>query len=486
MKQQEHLKNSHGFTLAEVLVSLAIVSIVMFAITSMMTSAQKMKKRLEARLEVAILESASQVLFASREDCDCQLKGLTFNETSPNVEIDLPSLKMACGTTSTDFIKASSNTASTAEHSVKRIFIKDITPTGNSNEYSASLHLEASALADGVPIRTVPLRFRFNTVASSPQNAKVINACGAAELSIPHNLTAIVANGECAISWGASAGAGPITYSIKKSTVSGKAAEGTKACTDTANTTCLAKDLTNGETYYFSIQSRNPYSKSAWSSEVACKPYETPTEPRLTVVAEESACRISVERPAKGTQPYEYTVYQSTTLPVTKSSTTVCSKLSPTGTQTPCQVTGLTNGQKYYFAAIAANDGESNLSLPVECEPIAPCSGSATVTLLDPGGCRLGRRAGDYNNLVLSSLQSRAGGSTYVVKGTINVRGQQPCATVYCPIQLTCNRGTLVPSSVNLNCSRTPIAGTEVDSLPSKTSGIGADMFGWTNMTLQK
>lgn len=486
MKYPTHNKRSLGFTLAEVLVSLAIVSIVIFAITSMMTSAQKMKKRLEARLEVAILESATQVLFSSREDCDCQLKGITFNEATPNVEVDLPALKMACGATSTDFIKASSNSASSAEHSVKRIFIKDITPTGNSNEYSASLHLESTTLADGVPIRTVPLRFRFNTMASSPQNAKVINACGAAELSVPHDLTATVSNGECALSWGASAGAGPITYSIKKSTTSGKASEGTQACTDTANTTCIAKGLTNGDTYYFSIQSRNPFSKSAWSSEVTCKPYEVPSEPRLTVIAEESACRISIERPAKGTQPYEYTVYQSTSLPVTKSSTTVCSKVNPIGNQTPCQVSGLTNGQKYYFAAIAANDGESNLSLPVECEPIAPCSGSATVTLLDPGGCRFGRRAGDYNNLVLSGLQSRAGGSTYVIKGTINVRGQQPCATVYCPIQLTCNRGILTPASVNLSCSRTSIIGNEVDSLPSKTSGSGADMTGWTNMSLQK
>lgn len=472
-----------GFTITEVLVALVILFVMALGVGSIMSQSYKMKKQLQSKLETATLQAAIQTLFASREDCDCQLKGLTFDLGATDKKIELSSLKMSCGASARDFIKVTSAATSNAEHTVKRIYVEDIVPTGNSNEYSASLYMEPETLPQVVPVRSIPIRFRFNTDPASPNIAKAIAGCGPAPLSIPYNLKVVPGDKQCRIEWGESAGAKPITYAIRRSVTQGKASEGVTACLDTGSTSCTASGLINGEIYYFSVQTKNPYSKSKWSPEISCEPFQPPSEPKLTATAGTAACTLKIEKPSQGTAPLTYTVYRSETTTVTKDSTVVCSRIPSTGNFTTSEASGLENGKKYYFAASAENQAQSNLSLPIECEPIAPCSGSVTVTLIDPGGCRLSRRAGDYNSLVLNGIQSRAGGTSYVVSGQMYVSGDSPCATVYCPINFTCDKGMLVPNKVNLDCSRTVMTGTQVDTLPSKQNNPTA---GWMNMILLK
>ncbi len=84
----------------------------------------------------------------------------------------------------------------------------------------------------------------------------------------PTGLTATASNAQVALSWTASAGA--TTYNIFRSTTTG--GEGTTAYATSATTTYTNTGLTNGTTYYYTVNAANSYGSSAQSTQVSGTP----------------------------------------------------------------------------------------------------------------------------------------------------------------------------------------------------------------------
>lgn len=479
------LKN--GFSLIEILVGIGLIGIISVGTSILIHSVQKEQMHLDGKSEVATIEIATQALLSRKEDCGCQFKDKTFDSTNVNSVIELSTLKISCASGSADFISTVANATSLAENKVNRMYVSQIRSTGNSDEYIGQLFLEPLNSKLKIKTRPSPIRVRFNTSQTSPANAKVINSCGGVSVSTPRNLIAADGNRSCILNWDSSTGSN-VTYRIKMSKVATQSSIGINVCNDVVANTCTVNNLDNGQRYYFSAQAYNTSESSpAWSNEATCLPLEPVNTPVIAAVPDDRKCSIVINRPTLGTPPITYTVYSSTGATVDTSSNVVCSNLAAgAASQTTCVASGLTNYQAYKFGVVASNAAGPAPMATVDCVPPGVCAGNPQVTLVFPGGCRKGRRTPNYT-LTLNNVESGIGGSRYFVRANISVRKQWPCATVYCPVNFTCNGATLVQDRTSLSCPRTVLTGTQYGSrYPDRWTAAGDSSNGWTNVYLFK
>jgi cellulose 1,4-beta-cellobiosidase len=105
---------------------------------------------------------------------------------------------------------------------------------------------------------------------------------GAVAPPTPTGLTASAGNAQVALSWTPSAGA--TSYNIFRSTTSG--GEGTTAYATTTGTAYTDTAVTNGTTYYYTVNAVNAYGTSAQSGQVSATPAVPPAAPsNLTATA---------------------------------------------------------------------------------------------------------------------------------------------------------------------------------------------------------
>lgn len=416
--------NNKAFTILETLITLAVIAVSSVILATMMVEIKKNQKQIESKLKVTNVESAVQNLLSKIEDCSCQFRGKVFNSTLRTSQVNLSEIKLSCGAGSPVFVTTSTRAPSNQEV-VSSMIAKEFVSTGNSNEYTTSFYITPVRAASDLKFQSVPIRLRVFTDPDSPLTAKRILGCGPAPLSIPTGLRAVAGDGQCTLTWNESSGARPISYTIKRSTVSGSASSGTTVCGNTGSLACLSTGLNNGTRYYYTVRSSNPYEASGWSAEVPCTPAVAPVAPVIAATLASRACTISWAPPA-GTPPITYTVYMSTSSSVTTSSSVVC-----TTSSTSCTKSGLTDGVTYYFRARASNvAGNSPLSGTVSCRPetIITSSVSTSGDCIYIGcpagtyitGCSLSFSGGDHRGCVSITYN---GSSAFLKEGNECGRG---------------------------------------------------------------
>ncbi|WP_068777714.1 fibronectin type III domain-containing protein [Paenibacillus sp. FJAT-26967] len=180
----------------------------------------------------------------------------------------------------------------------------------------------------------------------------------------PQNLTAAAGDRQVELNWSTVTGA--TYYDVYRGTASG-VYDSTPIATVTG-ATYLAKDLTNGTTYYFIVKAGNPGGSSAASNEVSATPGAVPLAPtNVTAVAGNGEATITFTAPINnGGLPiiqYEVTVSPGNTIVTNASS--------------PVTITGLTNGTSYTFTVKAINAaGKSEASAASNAViPAAPSGG---------------------------------------------------------------------------------------------------------------
>jgi hypothetical protein len=212
-----------------------------------------------------------------------------------------------------------------------------------------------------------------NSAASNEASATPTTVPGA-----PTGLTATLGNAQVSLSWTAPAsdGGSAVTgYEVYEGTTPGGESSTPLNSSLVTGTTYDATGLTNGTTYYFTVEAVNAVGNSAASNEASATPATVPGAPTgLSAARGNGQVSLSWTAPASngGSAVTGYEVYVGTT-PGGESATPVNASLI---TGTTFTVTDLANGTTYYFTVVAVNAvGNSAASNEASATPGATPSG---------------------------------------------------------------------------------------------------------------
>jgi predicted phage tail protein len=142
-------------------------------------------------------------------------------------------------------------------------------------------------------------------------------------------------------------------------------------------------NVSNGVAYYYYVSAVNEFGESESSNEVSAVPCTVPSPPRnLTAIAGNGSVALSWEPPVDdgGMAVTNYTIYYGTNSGNYTMNMTV-------GNITSYTITGLSNGQRYYFAVSAINSvGEGEKSAEVSVVPCTVPSAPQNLTAVAGNG----------------------------------------------------------------------------------------------------
>jgi hypothetical protein len=253
----------------------------------------------------------------------------------------------------------------------------------------------------------------------------------------PGTPAAVAGNASATVFWAdpTSNGGSAITYYVALAHDSTNAANGGQTCTvsGASATSCTVSGLTNRDTYYFTIVAANANGFGPFSSDSNTVLPTGPTAPGLLtgVIATAGNASATVtwidprDNGGSAITSYDVLAYDLTTSANGGESCTATGE-----TATSCTVPGLTNGDKYYFTAVAVNSAgagpTSAASPPVTPAPTSPGAptgvtatpgmNSATVTWTDPTG-NGGSAITYYGAVAHDSTTASNGGQTCYATG---------------------------------------------------------------------
>jgi predicted phage tail protein len=194
----------------------------------------------------------------------------------------------------------------------------------------------------------------------------------------PTGVAAVAGDGQATVSWAASPGAASYDVYYSTSPAVSKAT-GTKVTGATSGG--AVTPLTNGDTYYFVVSAVNAGGESAESSPAAsATPLPPVPAPPTGVVASAGDGQVTITWTASSGAT-SYNLYYSTSSSVSKTTGLKVDTVASGWT-----VSGLTNGETYYFVVTAVNlGGESAESSPAASATLVPAPPTAVAAVAGDG-----------------------------------------------------------------------------------------------------
>ena len=219
-----------------------------------------------------------------------------------------------------------------------------------------------------------------NVVGASQPSNEASTTAGTVP-SHPVLLPVTVGNGSVTLTWVApssTGGSAILGYDVYVGSTSGAESGTPDNPSPVPDTTYAVQGLTNGTTYYFTVEAVNALGNSAPSNEMSGTPVTVPGAPSgLTAKAGNGSAALSWSAPSStgGTALLGYDVFRGTT-PGGETGTPL--NASPI-TATAYTAAGLTNGTTYYFTVTAVNaQGSSAASNEASS---APAKGASSTSL---------------------------------------------------------------------------------------------------------
>ncbi|OMD21744.1 S-layer homology domain-containing protein, partial [Paenibacillus odorifer] len=284
------------------------------------------------------------------------------------------------------------------------------------------------------------------------------------ELAAPSIESVTAGNGHIRITW--SPVYGTDSYAVYQSTASG--VYGAEVATISGSENSYdAVGLINGTAYYFIVKAVNPDGISAASNEVTRTPQvPAPGAPILhSPVASNGIIGLTWD-PVKGA--IGYTIYQGITSGIYETQVATVSE-----SVYNYDVTGLTNGQSYYFVVKASNPGgESAASNEVSTKPrTSPSAPTGLIAVAGDGEATVTFAVPDSNGgTPITNYEVTASPGNIVTVGAtspITVTGLANATTYSFTVKAINSAGSSVASEVSN--SVTPKSSTEVEVTPTPT-----------------
>lgn len=181
--------NSAGLSLIEMLVAVAIGSIMLVMVASMFQAQQKEVRSLRQKQEVIELKNLMLAQLTKTEVCSWQLKGRMIDvAASPTAAkpsetvLNLKELRQGLNNSSA-IVAKSGDSLPGSSIKVKSITFKDIYPTGNPDEYKGVFEISFDESSLAYPLRPLQTQQIIKTLSGSPDRAKIIDSCGTVSAS---------------------------------------------------------------------------------------------------------------------------------------------------------------------------------------------------------------------------------------------------------------------------------------------------------------
>ena len=218
----------------------------------------------------------------------------------------------------------------------------------STTENGSTTSIIVSGLSGGTYTFSVVATNEVGSSLSSAQSNSIIISSGASAPNAPTIKTTNAGNGNVIVNWflPTSDGGSAITSYTVTSSPGGFYA----TVYDSTATTATVSGLTNGTSYSFTVIATNAVGNSSPSGSLSATPFTVPSAPTLTGTAGNGLVDLSWNTPnSNGRDISSYIIQRST------NNINWGSDISTNATPLFKQITGLTNGTRYYFRMYAIN-----------------------------------------------------------------------------------------------------------------------------------
>ncbi len=183
--QAASLQKQAGFSITEVLIAVAILSVISLGVAGTMSRMHSQLRGISQKQEVVELKNLMTQQLAKTGVCSWQLKdkvidvSMATSEASPSpTSLNLGELYMGQDATSALLAKAGQIIPeSQSGVKVASVFFRNIYATGNPNEYKGIFQINFDPNSVSVPVKPLQVQQIFWTDPADPANAKKIQTC---------------------------------------------------------------------------------------------------------------------------------------------------------------------------------------------------------------------------------------------------------------------------------------------------------------------
>ena len=176
----------NGFSLIELVVSIAVLGIVTLAVMTMLTNVTSENKFLSQKIDALDFAESLRSEMLNSGNCPCQFSTVVIDASSATIpDVSLPQLTASCTAGAPVIATPSAPLPGSANGlHVASIRFSGIAPTGNPNEFTGTFEVAFDQTVRAM--QPIKIRQRLSVDPAAPVNAKPVAACQSSAMTNCH------------------------------------------------------------------------------------------------------------------------------------------------------------------------------------------------------------------------------------------------------------------------------------------------------------